>query len=244
MLSLKNIIVLCFFTTNGYSQKIKMDYKIFDSNDLFEKVEKENYEFLTQLEDNLAYVYFKKDKYALFPQEGRKAILFYSKDKFNSFVEKKKYPEQILPQSFFRKDKKIIVDFNLNEIVDRFITKGYLTHKKEYDYDDIDKLSSSLKRSKEISDEDYYTLGFFLAECFRKKINGGWKLIPRYSFDVYWIPVVMDDKGKTYGESFWIKPKEMKNNLDLNFLFMLELAEYNSIPLFSTDFKKFMDGKW
>lgn len=223
------------------------EYELIDKKKLDSLVSKKGYEFFTQLSFNYAYVYRKGEKYALFPQQGKNGIIYYSKSRYDRDVIEKTFPVDEPALNNFDRDKNLIKNFEFNVIIDRFIDKGYVDRKDDYNYEDLEKLTDTIKKLKlenSITENDYYELGFFLAECFRKKINGGWKLTPEFSFNLYWLPNVVDEKGRIYGTRFWKDVIEQNKYLDLNNLMLMELADYNGLQVLSKEHAEFLKGKW
>jgi len=223
------------------------EYELINLELLIEKIENENYTFLEQLPFNYAFVYKKGNKYIVAPSRGLNGVLYHKKERYLKDVINKSFPVDETPVNNYDKDRELIREFDFNKIIERFLNKGYIIKKDNYDYEDFILLTETiktLKDQKKFTEDDYYELGFFMADCFRKKIKGGWKIEPVYTLNLYWIPRVLGEKNKSYGASFWKTPRENNKYLDLNRLMMSELANYKGIPVFSEEHAAFIKGKW
>jgi len=192
-------------------------------------------------------VYTKNEEYILFPQEGKNGIWYKNKMDFLNAKKTKQYPVDESPVNFFDRDKELINDFNFNFFINKLIEAKIVPKKDVYTYDDFTEISKNLNKLKKdgmLNEEIFYQLGYFMSECFRQKINGFWRNKVRFTFNLYWIPTISDDDKNTYCIQFW-KNIESQRIIDLNEVFMFELARYYGIPALSREHANFIkEQKW
>jgi len=154
-----------------------------------------------QIEYNKAFVTLFKDGTAtLLPGGGLGEGMFFSnKDELQKILATKTFPTKG-DGSFWELEKKRILNFqneipyyceNLSSIfglhVEINLDTSYLKH--------FSNIINQKFAQKKIARKTYNYLAIYIAEILRKKTGGKWKLSPKYTLNLYYIPeIVREDK--------------------------------------------------
>lgn len=223
------------------------NYTLVEQTKLDQISEQKGFVFFDQIDFNLAYVYKKDNEYMVFPQEGKNAVWFHNSDAYEKAVKEKEFPEEEEPLNNFHRDKEVIYAFDFDSIICNLVNKEIIHEKEDYTHEDFELISKKLnvlKKQNKLTDQIFYELGFFLSECFRKKVNGNWELQARYSINLYWFPHIRGDKNEhLFGTFFWKSPSEQKI-INIEQILLMNVANYLKIPVLSKKHAHFLQKKW
>ena len=179
------------------------EYEIHDVHKLIEVLDSNDGIYLEMIEYNFAKAFELKDKrIILFPAIGSEAIIFHNPSTYHEMAKTGKFPEVKQTGRIFEEEKERLKDVELHI--------GYYTDLlsskmgEEFSFDlSKEEMITLLDKFKKVKrkEELILPMGIFINEWIRKRVDGKWELVTKYTLSPYWVPKVVDQDGHVY--SVW-----------------------------------------
>ena len=229
-------------------------YRVYPVEEL-EKLSAQNQgEEIDQIDYNLAFVekFQKTGEYAIFPQQGKYAILFNSEDALKQMVQSRRYPVSQETDTFFEKDKHLIENMSeglptlLDELFNRLeIEPLDITRCREADLVTLTDVLNKRFKEKELEPRDTYLLGFYLGNYMANLMENEleWYLEPQSTLNVHYIPLLRK-KGHHWKFNFWGAIEDSLHHsgeIDLLRIMREEVALYKELEPLSNEYSNFLE---
>lgn len=221
------------------------DFDIIDSKKGAELIFLESSVFLENHKSNSQIFKLQDGNYILFSNESRYSVIAKGMDGLNLIKRTEVFPLGLETVDFREKEQKRIknIDYSVVSYIDDLCIKF------DIDLDLRDENSLNLLGEKvnsigrnNLTKSDIFIISLFMNETFRIKTKTFWAIKPVETINNYWIPYITDNDKKEYNVYRNLSRAVIENEaeLDLIFIYRMELARFYGLRVFSKEHSHFI----